>query len=73
VTYGGDSGNRIFVLYWRCPLIRVSVIRGSSVRILIFLQLLSETFLVLRIILRDIIVNLHRASSKVYVILATFS
>jgi hypothetical protein len=30
VTYGGDSGNRIFVLYWRCPLIRVSVIRGST-------------------------------------------
>jgi hypothetical protein len=30
-TYGGDSGNRIFVLYWRCPLIRVSVIRGSTV------------------------------------------
>jgi hypothetical protein len=29
--YGGDSGNRIFVLYWRCSLIRVSVIRGSSV------------------------------------------
>jgi hypothetical protein len=28
VAYGGDSGNRIFVLYWRCPLIRVSVIRG---------------------------------------------
>jgi hypothetical protein len=27
---GGDSGNRIFVLYWRCPLIRVSVIRGST-------------------------------------------
>jgi hypothetical protein len=31
VPYGGDSGNRIFVLYWRCPLIRVSVIRGSAV------------------------------------------
>jgi hypothetical protein len=31
VTYGGDSGNRIFVLYWRCSLIRVSVIRGSTV------------------------------------------
>jgi hypothetical protein len=31
VTYGGDSGNRVFVLYWRCPLIRVSVIRGSTV------------------------------------------
>jgi hypothetical protein len=31
VTYGGDSGNRIFVLYWSCPLIRVSVIRGSTV------------------------------------------
>jgi hypothetical protein len=31
VTYGGDSGNRIFVLYWRCPLIRVSVIIGSTV------------------------------------------
>jgi hypothetical protein len=31
VTYEGDSGNRIFVLYWRCPLIRVSVIRGSTV------------------------------------------
>jgi hypothetical protein len=33
VTYGGDSGNRIFVLYWRCSLIRVSVIRGSTVYI----------------------------------------
>jgi hypothetical protein len=32
-TYGGDSGNRIFVLYWRCSLIRVSVIRGSTVPI----------------------------------------
>jgi hypothetical protein len=31
VTYGGDSGNRVFVLYWRCPLIRVSVFRGSTV------------------------------------------
>jgi hypothetical protein len=31
VTYGGDSGNRIFVLYWRCSLISVSVIRGSTV------------------------------------------
>jgi hypothetical protein len=31
VTYGDDSGNRIFVLYWRCSLIRVSVIRGSIV------------------------------------------
>jgi hypothetical protein len=31
VTYGGDSGNRIFVLYWRCSLIRVSIIRGSTV------------------------------------------
>jgi hypothetical protein len=31
VTYGGDSGNRIFVLYWRCSLIRVPVIRGSTV------------------------------------------
>jgi hypothetical protein len=30
-TYGGDSGNRIFVLYWRRSLIRVSVIRGSTV------------------------------------------
>jgi hypothetical protein len=29
--YGGDSGNRIFVLYSRCSLIRVSVIRGSTV------------------------------------------
>jgi hypothetical protein len=31
VTYRGDSGNRIFVLYWMCSLIRVSVIRGSTV------------------------------------------
>ena len=31
VRYAGDSGNRIFVLYLRCPLIRVSVIRGSIV------------------------------------------
>jgi hypothetical protein len=26
VTYGGDSGNRIFVLYWWCPLIRGSTV-----------------------------------------------
>jgi hypothetical protein len=38
VTYGGDSGNRIFVLYWRCPLIRVSVIRGSTVFIFTILK-----------------------------------
>jgi hypothetical protein len=31
MTYGGDSGNRIFVLYWRCPLIRVSIIKGATV------------------------------------------
>jgi hypothetical protein len=31
VTCGGDSGNRIFFLYWRFPLIRVSLIRGSTV------------------------------------------
>jgi hypothetical protein len=28
---GGDSGIKISVLYWRCSLIRVSVIRGSTV------------------------------------------
>jgi hypothetical protein len=39
VTYGGDSGNRIFVLYWRCPLISVSVIRGSTVYIHAHLRL----------------------------------
>jgi hypothetical protein len=43
VTYGGDSGNRIFVLYWRCPLIRVSVIRGSTVFYLLFLYTRSYT------------------------------
>jgi hypothetical protein len=26
---GGDSGNRIFVLYWRCPLIRGSSVLAS--------------------------------------------
>jgi hypothetical protein len=36
MTYGGDSGNRIFVLYWRCSLIRVSVIRGSTVYVTVF-------------------------------------
>jgi hypothetical protein len=36
VTYGGDSGNRIFVLYWRCSLISVSVIRGSTVLAVLF-------------------------------------
>jgi exosortase/archaeosortase len=42
VTYGGDSGNRIFVLYWRCPLIRVSVIRGSTVHTLPVLFVLGN-------------------------------
>ena len=27
---GGDSGIKISVLYWRCSLISVSVIRGST-------------------------------------------
>jgi hypothetical protein len=27
---GGDSGNRIFVLYWRCPLIRGSTVIQSA-------------------------------------------
>jgi hypothetical protein len=36
-----------------------------------FLQLSSETFLVLRIIQRDIIVNVHSTSCKVPVILVT--
>jgi hypothetical protein len=29
-TYGGDSGNRIFVLYWRCSLIRGSTVLEYS-------------------------------------------
>jgi hypothetical protein len=43
--YGDDSGNRIFVLYWRCSLIRVSVIRGSTVFImecLILIKILAD-------------------------------
>jgi hypothetical protein len=39
VTCGGDSGNRIFVLYWRCPLIRVSVIRGSLYYVLMYVDM----------------------------------
>jgi hypothetical protein len=29
--HGGDSGIKISVLYWRCSLITVSVIRGATV------------------------------------------
>jgi hypothetical protein len=36
---GGDSGIKIPVLYWRCPLIRVSVIKGST-----SLQLTTHSF-----------------------------
>jgi hypothetical protein len=42
VTDGGDSGTRIFVLYWRCPLIRVSVIRGSTVIVILQVHPVSE-------------------------------
>jgi hypothetical protein len=45
VTCGGDSGNRIFVLYWRCPLIRVSVIGGSTVYVFSPNSLLLPQFL----------------------------
>jgi hypothetical protein len=44
VTYGGDSGNRIFDLYWRCPLIRVSVIRGSTVPVYARTKTMAEMF-----------------------------
>jgi hypothetical protein len=35
---GGDSGINISVLYWRYSLIRVSVIRGSTVYHIIEMQ-----------------------------------
>jgi hypothetical protein len=44
--YGGDSGNRIFVLYWRCSLIRVSVIRGSTIVVNYFYSLFLCVFYV---------------------------
>jgi hypothetical protein len=44
-TYGGDSGNRIFVLYCRCSLIRVSVIRGSTVHKYIYISFPLAGFL----------------------------
>ena len=49
---GGDSGIKISVLYWRCSLIRVSVIRGFTVIYLIsvhlqFLKLITDSHLVL--------------------------
>ena len=49
VWYGGDLGNRIFVLYWRCPLIRVSVIRGSTVLTRVFIVHRRETVSLLKI------------------------
>jgi hypothetical protein len=39
---GGDSGIKISVLYWRRSLIRVSVIRGSTVYADILAALLEE-------------------------------
>jgi len=38
-----------------------------------FLQLLSKTLLILRRIQQDIIINVHRSSCKVLVILANFN
>ena len=40
--------------------------------ILIFLQLLLETYLILRIIQRDIVINVEKSSCKVPVILVGF-
>jgi hypothetical protein len=45
----------------------------DTIRVFWFsVQLLSETFLILRRIQRDIIINVHRSSCKVPVILARF-
>jgi hypothetical protein len=42
---GGDSGIKIFVLYWRRSLIRVSVIRGSTVYITMIQDVNNYTML----------------------------
>jgi hypothetical protein len=55
VTYGGDSGNRIFVLYWRCSLIRVSVIRGTTVLLTVFL--LAKEYFACAQFLKDLILR----------------
>jgi hypothetical protein len=44
----------------------------SKICVLIFSPNLSETFLVLTTIKRDIIINVHRSSGKVPAILVTF-
>jgi hypothetical protein len=40
--------------------------------VLIFSQLVSKTFLIPRIIQKDIVINIHMSSCKVSVILAIF-
>jgi hypothetical protein len=47
---GGDSGIKIPVLYWRCPLIRVSIIRGSTVLLLLLLLLVVVVVVVIVVI-----------------------
>ena len=43
-----------------------------KIMVLFSIQLLSETFLILRTIQSDIIINVHRSSRKVLVIRVTF-
>ena len=43
VRYGGDSGNRIFVLYWRCPLLEVPLYNSCLPPVNVTFQLLFSS------------------------------
>ena len=63
----------IQIFFWNISYFKINSARYNKICILVFIQIFSETFLILRLIQRDVIKYVYWSSCKVSVILLVFS